>query len=278
VRETALRDVTASGIRLRVAEAGTGDAIVLLHGLFFDHRSWDGVIAALGSDFRVVAPDFPGFGASEKPPATRFPYGIDSFAEAVADLYGGLGLARAAVVGHGLGGAVALTLAANHPELVSRLVLVDTLCHTAEPDWRQRLMLTPLAGAFVLRQLWGKRAFRAYFRDLSLSPECGVPIERIDAYYDSFNSPAARGSALATLRATLDTRGVIARIARVQCQTLVVWGRNDQLFPPALGQRLARQIRGGFELLDTGHAPQEELPDDLARLLSAFLRDERPSL
>jgi pimeloyl-ACP methyl ester carboxylesterase len=279
VRERVERDVTASGIRLRVVEAGSGAPVVLLHGLFFDHRTWDYVIDDLEREFRLVAPDFPGFGESEKPAAARFPYGIDAFTEAVADLYGGLGLSRAAVVGHGLGGAVALTLAANHPELVSRLVLVDALCHAADPDWRRRLVLAPFVGSFVLRQLWGRSAFRAYFRDVELSPRARVSTERIDGYYESFNSPAARGSTLATLRATMDTRAVVARIARVQCDTLVVWGRDDRLQPAALGQRLARQMRhAGFELLDTGHAPQEEQPAALAQLIARFLRDERRSL
>src|SRR5689334_25405900 len=123
------RDVTASGVRLRVAEDGSGPPVVLLHGLFVDHSSWDGVIASLCSDFRLIAPDLPGFGESEKPPASRFPYGVDAFSEAICDLYAALEVGRAAVVGHALGGGVALALAARHPELVSRLVLIDALCY-----------------------------------------------------------------------------------------------------------------------------------------------------
>jgi pimeloyl-ACP methyl ester carboxylesterase len=73
------RDVTASGVRLRVAEVGNGPTAVMLHGLFVDHTSWNGVAAALKDRFRVVAPDLPGFGESEKPPPQRFPYGVDTF-------------------------------------------------------------------------------------------------------------------------------------------------------------------------------------------------------
>ena len=83
--------------------------------MFVDHTSWDRVAEQMAGRFRVIAPDLPGFGASEKPPPNRFPYGIDAFAEAIADLYAGLELGRASVVGHGLGGAVALTLSARHP-------------------------------------------------------------------------------------------------------------------------------------------------------------------
>ncbi len=272
------RDVTASGVRLRVAEDGEGDPVVLLHGLFMDHRTWDGVIAALRDDFRLVAPDLPGSGDSEKPPPSRFPYGIDAFAETVADLYAGLALGRAALVGHALGGAVALTVAARHPELVSRLVLIDTLCYPAPPDLSRRIALLPLVGGFVFKQLWGRSTFRAFFRDTMLSPRAQVSNERIDRYYDAFSEPAARGSALATLRNTADTRAVVAQTSRVHTPTLVVWGRADRVSPAGFGQRLAKEIRGaGFELMNAGHAPQEECPDELAQVIARFLRDERPS-
>ena len=251
---------------------------MFVHGIFFDHTTWSGVARALGDEFKVVAPDLPGFGESEKPPSTRFPYGVDSFTEAVADLYAGLGLGRVAVVGHGVGGAVALTLAARHPELVSQLVLVDALCYETPRGLERRLAQVPVLGSFVFRQLWGRTAFRAFFRERLLSPAAPMPTERIDYYYDQFNTPAARGSALATLRATTDSRSVVAQTGRINTPALVVWGRHDKVFPAGFGQRLAREIHGcGFELLDTGHSPQEERPEMLAQVIRAFLRDERPS-
>ena len=201
--ERSHRDVKANGVRLRVAEAGDGSPVVLLHDHLVDHRTWDGVIDALSTEFRVVAPDFPGFGESEKPSASRFAYGVPAFAEVVADLYAGLDLGRSAVVGHGLGGAVAITLAARHPELVSRLVLVDSLCFDGTMDLRRRLALLPVVGSIVMKQLWGRATFRALFRDTVLSARSSLPNEKIDRYYDTFNDPAARGSAHAALRATI---------------------------------------------------------------------------
>jgi pimeloyl-ACP methyl ester carboxylesterase len=276
--ETVQRDVTASGVRLRVSQHGTGPAVLMLHGAFVDHTTWEGVTHALRDDFTLIAPDFPGFGESEKPPPQRFPYGIDTSTEAIADLYAGLDLGRSAVVGHGLGGAVALTLAARHPELVSELVLVDTLCYQTARDLKQRVVLVPLFGGLLFKQLLGRTMFRALFRDTMLSQSGAVAPERLDHYYDMLNTPAARGSALATLRAAVDTRPIVAQIPRIQTPTLVLWGRHDKLYPAALGQRLAREIRGaGFELLDAGHCPQEECPAQLARVVARFLRAERPS-
>ncbi len=105
-----------------------------------------------------------------------------------------------------------------------------------------------------------------------------LPLEKIDGYYDAFNDPASRGSALSTLRATTDTRPIEAQIARITVPTLVVWGRDDRVVPARLGQRLSRQIRGsGFELMDAGHAPHEERPLEFAAIMSRFLKAERLS-
>ncbi len=270
------RDLTASGVRLRVMQQGQGLPVVLLHGMFSDASTWHRLSDALSGEFHLVAPDLPGFGESEKPSAGRFPYGIPAFAGTIADLFAGLGLGRAAVVGHGLGGAVALTLAARHSELVSRLVLVDALCYATAPALHRKVFELPVVGGFVFKQLWGRTAFRTFYRDHVFAPGASVPLHRIDHYYESFNTPAARGSALATLRATADTRTVEAQTPRIAAPTLVVWGRQDRLYPAALGQRLARQIRGaGLALMSTGHAPQEEAPDELAEILRRFFRDQR---
>jgi len=272
------RDVTASGVRLRVVEAGSGSPVILIHGLFVDHTSWDLVMPELAETFRVVAPDLPGFGASEKPPPSRFPYGIDAFAEAIADLYAGLELGPAAVVGHALGGAVALTLAARHPELVSRLALIDSLCYDSGTGRYGELALLPFVGGLMLKQLWGRGLFRRHFQETVFGPASSVAVARIDRYYDAFNAPAARSSALATLRATVDTRGIVAQTTRIQAPTLVIWGRRDRVWPASFGQRLSREIRGsGFELLDCGHSPQEERPAEIVRILRRFLSNERKS-
>jgi pimeloyl-ACP methyl ester carboxylesterase len=181
------------------------------------------------------------------------------------------------VVGHALGGAVALTLAARHPELVERLVLIAPLCESANHGLRSRFGLWPLVGGLVFKQLWGKASFRAFFRATMLSSPKAVPPARIDRYFELFSSPLARGAALATLRATVDTRPVVAHTTRLSVPTLVLWGRADRVIAAGVGQKLAREIPGArFELLPAGHAPQEEQPAELAALIARFLRDERP--
>ena len=266
------KDVTASGIRVRVFESGDGAPLLLLHGLFLDHSTWDLVGDALPSGLRLVAPDLPGFGASEKPTPGRYPYGIEALAESVADLYAGLELGRASVVGQCLGGAVALELAARHPELVSRLVLVNPLCEPPQLGVYGRLAFLPLVGGFTFKQLWTRAVFRAFFRDHLLAPGANVDARRIDDYYQAFSEPRARASALETLRSTVDTRSIVAKTRGVRAPTLVICGSSNRVVPARVGQKLAREIHGArFEVLDAGHALQEERPIELARSIGAFL-------
>ncbi len=271
------RDVTARGTRTRVVEAGSaGVPLVLLHGFLGTHRVFDEVIAPLASTFHVLAVDLPGFGDSEKPPPSRFNYGLETFAEVVADVISALHVGRSHILGHGLGGAVALTLAAEHPEFVDHLALVAPQIFAQRPSLRTRLFLLPFLGAFVFKQVFGRAMFHNYFNADVYGPGHAVPAERIDSLYASFNSPAARESAHAVLHASLDTRTSIARLTRVRAPTLLVWGRADNLHSPLDASKVVRQMPDAhMEFIDSGHSPQEESPDRFVEIVQRFLLDQR---
>jgi pimeloyl-ACP methyl ester carboxylesterase len=273
-----IRDVTARGVRTRVREAGEGNgpALVLVHGFMVSHREFDDIIDPLAERFHVIAPDLPGFGESEKPSPTKYPYGIEAASEALADLIAAFGVGRASLLGHSMGGAIALTLAAQHPELVQRLVLEDTLCHPFPLRFRMRLPLIPILGGILFKQLYGRRLFRAYFRDDVFRPGADLPLDRIDLHYDLFNSPSARESAHAMMLALLDMRPVVARLTRITTPTLVVWGREDRVFPVQSAHRLVREIRGAkLEIMDAGHSPHEERATEFVALVTQFLEGRR---
>jgi pimeloyl-ACP methyl ester carboxylesterase len=273
-----LRDVTARGIRTRVLEAGSdrSPALVLIHGLFASHRSFEDLVEALSSRFHVIAPDLPGFGESEKPSPARYAYGVESHAEAVADLIAAFGVGRASVLGHGMGGAVALTLAADHRELVQRLILEDTLAYPAPMSLKARVPLIPILGGIALKQLYGRAIFRAIFREEMYAPGGAPPLERVDWHYDIFNSPSARESAHAVMLATVDTRAVVARLPRIVAPTLVLWGRDDRIYPVASAHRLIRELPGAkLEIMNSGHVPHEERPREFLALLIEFLEGKR---
>lgn len=271
------RDVTASGVRLRVSEwpAVSGSPVdpavpvLLLHGLFAPRVSWQGLAERMRHGFRVIAPDLPGFGESEKPAPSRYPYDIPTLAGAVVDLFGGLDIGRAHLVGHGLGGAIALHVAARHPELVSRLVLIAPLCYSTPLHPRLRFAAAPLIGGLLFKQLLGRRAFRAFYGE---RVNGSLSANEVDERYESFNTPAGRSALLAVLRSNMDTRTVLADSRLIKAPTLVLWGNQDRMLPPSLGRQLVKEIpHAGFELVDAEHAPHEEAPEAVHPVVSRFL-------
>ena len=274
------RDLLGAGVRIRVTERGNANnpAILLLHDLLLDSRTWDFVADAMSSEFFVVTPDLPGFGNSEKPSPRRYPYCIEAFTEAIVDLYSGLGLARASVVGHGLGGAIAICLGARHPELVTKLILLDAVCQGPPLGKLQRALALPFIGGLFLKQLLGAGSYRRFFFDYLVASGASVNSARVQAYFEALSAPDARSSMLATLRATSDVRSVAANKARLATPTLVIWGRFDRLHPAGEGQQIAKTLHGaGFAVLNAGHCPQEECPEQLINVLRRYVRDERPS-
>jgi pimeloyl-ACP methyl ester carboxylesterase len=266
------KDVTARGARIRFVEAGAGAPLVLVHDFAATRHVWSSAIARLSQTFHVVAPDLPGFGASEKPDPQRYAYGWDAFSESIFDLVAALGLGRVHLCGHGMGGGVALSLAARHPALIHKLVLTSAVVFAPQEHALERAGRVPLVGALLWRQVMGHALFRAYVQATVYSGAARVPAGRIDELFEAFNAPPGRQAAHATLLAKADTRPVIARLPRVSADTLVVWGRDDQLAPVDHGRRLARELRGRFEVLECGRCPPDEQPDLFAAAVTAFLR------
>jgi pimeloyl-ACP methyl ester carboxylesterase len=263
-RQPMTRDVAARGARIRFVEAGSGPPLVLVHDYLASRVAWDDVLLRLAEHFRVIVPDLPGFGESEKPPPSRYRYGFDGFSESLVDLLAALGLGRVSLCGHAMGGAVALTMAASHAHVVEKLVLVNPLVYPPRPDPLSRIAGVPVLGPLVFKQLYGRALFRARFT--------GSAAARRERLFEIFDVPAAREAAYATMCAMLDTRPLTASVPRVTAPTLVVWGRANRSSPVDQGRRLARELGGArFEVFDCGASPAEEVPDAFADTVTAFL-------
>lgn len=270
------KDVSTARSRIRFVEGGEGPPLLLIHDFAASRDVWTQAITRFADSFRVIAPDLPGFGASEKPDPQRYAYGWDAFSESMFDLVAALGVGRIHVCGHGMGGGVALALAARHPALVSRLVLTSAVVFAPQEHALERAGQVPVVGALMWRQLMSQTLFRAYVQATVYSGAAKVPPGRIDALYESFNAPAGRQAAHATLVAKADTRPLVARLPRVSADTLVVWGRDDALAPVEHGRRLARELKGRFEVLECGRCPPEELPDVFTEAVTSFLMAPPP--
>ncbi len=261
------RDVAARGARIRFDDAGSGPPLVLVHDYLASRVAWDDVLPRFAANFRVIVPDLPGFGESEKPPPSRYRYGFEGFSESLVDLLAALGVGRVSLCGHGMGGAVALTLAACHAHVVDRLVLVNPLVYPPRQDALSRIASVPLLGPLVFKQLSGRSLFRSRFAPGASSP-------RVDRLFEMFDAPAAREAAYATMCSILDTRPLTASVPRVTAPTLVAWGRSNRVSPVDQGRRLARELGGSrFEVFDCGMSPPEECPEAFANVVTAFLAD-----
>jgi pimeloyl-ACP methyl ester carboxylesterase len=270
------RDVAARGARIRFVEAGRGPPLLLVHDCLASRVAWDDVLLRLARRFHVIAPDLPGFGESEKPAPGRYGYDFDAFSESLVDLAAALGLVRLSLCGHGLGGAIALTLAAEHAHLVEKMVLVNPLVYPPRPDALTRIAGLPVIGPLVFKQILGRTLFRNHFLWQGRSASNGAPMRRLDHFFDLFDAPAAREAAYATMRATLDTRALMARVPRVNTPTLVLWGRGNRAGPVDQGRRLARELGGSrFEVFDCGPSPAEECPEAFTQALTAFLSGQQ---
>jgi pimeloyl-ACP methyl ester carboxylesterase len=266
-----VRDVVVAGVRVRFSDCGSGPPLLLVHD-FLDSRSgWGRVVEDLASSFRVIAPDLPGFGESERPSPSRYDYSPHAFAESVTGVLDALGIDRVCVCGQGLGGAVALALAQNCPTIVSALVVASPLLDTASVDRSTKLARTPLVGPFFYRQLYSLRLFRGHFLDRLAIPASSDIHQRIDDLFAQFDTPAGRAAAHATLVAMGDTRVLDAGIPKITMRTLVIRGERDQRMSASDARRLVRDLpKGRLETLPCGSNPALECPTEFASLVAAF--------
>jgi pimeloyl-ACP methyl ester carboxylesterase len=263
---------TIEGLRVRYVRGGAGSPVILVHGLASSIYTWRHVWSALAADHDVVALDLPGFGGSEQPRDLS----AEVLPRVVRGLADRLGIRRAALVGHSLGGCVAVMLAAEEQDRITRLALLDPAGFNLAPadlPWLLRVAGSP-AGR-VLEVLPARRALvrlglrQVFHDDSKLGPE------DVEEYW----APLARPRALAATRSLLRSgAGVTAErfhslAARVAAPTLLVWGRQDAWIPMTWAERFTRAIPSArLEILDAcGHMPQEEQPETLAGLLREFL-------
>jgi len=184
-----------------------------------------------------------------------------------------LGVSRATLVGNSLGGAVAVVLAARHPERVRRLVLIDSAGFNLDPSRRplilRLLRFGPVAAAFdalPIRRRVVTAALRQVFYDRAL-----VTPEKVEEYLAPLVRPGAT-EAIRSLLARQTALGLPALVAEVRVPTLIVWGRHDRWIPAADADRFASAIPAARKVVleECGHVPQEERPAELVHLLEEF--------
>jgi pimeloyl-ACP methyl ester carboxylesterase len=283
-RGSRLRFRTVHGYRRAYRISGRGPAVLLLHGIGDSSRTWLDLIGRLARDHTVIAPDLLGHGASDKP---RADYSVAAYANGMRDLLGVLDIDRVTVIGHSLGGGVAMQFAYQFPERTERLVLVSSGGVSREVNPVLRALSLP--GAELALQSLGLPLVRSQLEFLPhLAKLCGGSLAS-DArdllrIIDGFPDPTARAAFARTLRSAVDWRGqVITMLDRCYLAagmpTLIVWGDHDPVVP-VRHARLAHGAMPGsrLEIFEgAGHFPFHTDPERFLQVLRQFLRTTAPS-
>jgi pimeloyl-ACP methyl ester carboxylesterase len=265
--------------------AGTGPAVVLIHGMLNSSSHWQSVAMNLARDHTVLAPDLIGHGDSAAP---RGDYSLGAHAASIRDLMAAIGIERASIVGHSLGGGVAMQLFYQFPQRVERLALISSgglgrevspmLRTAALPGFSALLsttirprLLSALAGT-------GRR-----LRERGLGG--GVHLQAVARALRPLENAEAREAFLQTLRSVIDVRGqrvsATDRLYLLETMpTMIVWGERDNTIPLAHGRHAHEAIPHSLfsTLPDAAHFPHLEDPEGLSRLLRDFIQSTRPGL
>ena len=275
------------GHLVRYAESGQdsgGPVVVLVHGIASQARQWEQVMERLGEHCHVLAPDLLGHGESAKP---RGDYSLGAHASGIRDLLAALGHDRVTLVGHSLGGGIAMQFAYQFPERAQRLALVGA--GGLGPEVSIVLRAATLPGSEVVLPVlahdWVRRAGASVG---ALLARAGVPVSPgvVGALqgYASLGDAATREAFVHTARAVVDVRGqrVDARdrlYLAADLPLLVVWGARDAIIPLHHGTALAAGVPGArLEVFErSGHFPHLTEPDRLAAVLADWVATTAPA-
>jgi pimeloyl-ACP methyl ester carboxylesterase len=277
-------EISLHGHRVNFSIAGHGPPVVLIHGVAGRAAQWDDVTRLLATSHTVIAPDLLGHGESAKP---RGDYSLGAHASGIRDLLVGLNLARASIVGHSLGGGIALQFAYQFPERCERLVLVSS--GGLGGDVHLLLRAATLPGSeFVLPLL----AHRRLLEVASLIPRAlgrigvrtGPDMTEMVQGYQSLSTPEARNAFIHTLRSVIDPTGQRINASdrlylAAKMPSLIVWGGRDRIIPVKHAQPTHEGMPGSsLELFDeAGHFPHLDDPVRFARTLEAFFAETEPA-
>lgn len=276
------RYLNVDGLRVRYWDAGAGPPLLLIHGLAVPIESWRHTIPALAEHYRVIAPDIPGFGDSSLPDPRWLEGGQpwEAVGGLLRQLLGDLGVTEpASVVGHSMGGLVAVRYALMDPRSVRRLILVDAAGLGREIHPLARVAsVRPVAESLLHPIRPFARLLTAF---LAVQPDAFTP-DFVDALVRHASRPGAKQAIIAYLRCIADRHGqssvyTPADLRALTMPVLVVWGQQDRALPVAHAEKALHAISDcrAVTFEQTGHAPQLERPGTFNQLLLEFLEQGR---
>ncbi len=252
------KNTEINGLKINYKIAGEGPAILVLHGWGGSSDSWRKVQQILSqSGYKVVVPDFPGFGKSVTP---KDPWGVKEYNDFVLKFVEQLGLNDFILIGHSFGGQIAVRFTISHPEKVKKLILCDSAAIRAKPGLRTRIFIT-------LARL-GNAVFTP--RHMARFKDAARNIFYIFVRNGDYKK--ANGTMKETMKNVLK-EDLSAELSGILAPTLIVWGDKDKMVPLKYGRIFKDQIKGAeLEVIrGAGHSPHLETPVELAGIILKFL-------
>ena len=265
------RERVIGGVRWSWIEAGPddGEPLVLLHGFASSLQTWDAWAEGLQKTHRVVRLDWPGSGLSPPDPAND--YTDARSLQLLLALLDELGVQRASWVGHSMGGRIAWTLAARHPERTERLVLVAPDGFASFGFEYGKAMDVPASWG-LMRHALPRAVLRMNLQAAYARPDA-LTQARVTRYHELLRAPGARQAMLDRLRQTV-LQAPEPLLRQIQAPTLLVWGEADAMIPFVHAQDYLKALPGSrlVAFPATGHLPQEEAAQASLQAVAAFLR------
>ncbi|MEV3904129.1 MULTISPECIES: alpha/beta fold hydrolase [unclassified Mycobacterium] len=278
---------TIHGYRRAFRIAGSGPAILLIHGIGDNSTTWSTVQTALAQRFTVIAPDLLGHGKSDKP---RADYSVAAYANGMRDLLSVLDIDQVTVVGHSLGGGVAMQFAYQFPQLVERLILVGAGGVTGDVNVALRIASLPLASEALalLRLPLVLPALQAAGRIAGTalgSTRVGRDLPEMLRILADLPEPTASSAFARTLRAVVDWRGqVVTMLDRCYLTESVpvqlIWGSHDSVIPVGHAAMAHAAMPGSrLEVFDkAGHFPFHDEPERFVEVVEQFIDATEPAV
>lgn len=268
------RRVESESGTFSILEAGSGDPVLLVHGLGATKVSFLPTVAALADRYRTISLDLPGFGDSSKP--LLAPYHPPFFARSVVDLMDALGIERAHVIGNSMGGRIALELGLRYPDRVRELVLIaPSLAWKRERPWAPFVrVLRPELGLVQATPRW---VFESVVHRIIPAAADGWVRAGVDEFLRAYLTPRGRVAFYAAARNIYleephGAKGFWTRLARLEARCLFIWGKLDRLVPIGFARHVADTLPAARHLeLDCGHVPQLERPAETHAAIMTFL-------
>ena len=278
-----LHHLSIHGQNMAYRMAGSGPAVLLLHGIAGSSRTWRDVMPRLAERFTVIAPDLIGHGSSGKP---RGDYSLGAFASAIRDLLEVLDVESATVIGQSFGGGVAMQLAYQYPERCERLVLVDSGGLGREVSWMLRAMTLP-GSEFVMPAVFPGFVGDLGDRLFTSAAARGLRLGKVTEMWSAYASLAEADNRQAfarTLRSVIDPGGqAVSAMDRLyltaDLPTLIVWGDKDDIIPVEHAHAAHAAIPGSQLAIikGVGHFPQIEAPEKFLTALLDFVDTTEPA-